>query len=237
MDMTEQALRSLPRYRPSEAARWLGVPDSTVRRWLADNACADWSPELARLIPSSPTDWCRQALSFLSLVAVHNLRLMLTEGHASLRSVRFMFLHCNCALQGVLPDGAVSYGDPQWERNPQPLYSRKFPAPIGCDWDFLRAWTEGARYGDPQWAGKVFGVQYDDDGQPEMLDLPIPAGEPILRINPLINFGQPSFIRGAAPLHAVRSRLTGGESLDAVAEDYGVPVLDVQRVLEGRLGP
>ena len=223
--------RSLPRYRPSEAARWLCVPDSTLRRWLAGSDSTDGLTAAGPMIPCESTDWCRKALSFLSLVAIYNLRLMLTEGHSRLKHVRFAFLHYNCALQGQMADGAVGYDDPERGGQPQPLFSRKFPVPIGGDWDFLKAWTEGVRYGDPRWAGKVFGVCYDDDGWPLSLDLPTPVGDPVLMVNPLINFGQPSFIRGAAPLHAVRSRVLAGEPFGVAAEDYGVPVMDVRRAV------
>ena len=88
-----QDLNSRPRYRPSEAARWLLVPDSTLRRWLAESVSVDGHAEDMPLIPSVQTDWCRQALSFESLVAIHNLRVLLTEGGSRLRVICYAIQH------------------------------------------------------------------------------------------------------------------------------------------------
>lgn len=92
----EEELWSRPRYRPSEAARWLGIPDSTVRRWLAAGIGTDDLSAAPPLIPSEPTDWCRRAQS---LVAAHNLRLMLTESRSTLgepSATRCDTTHASC---------------------------------------------------------------------------------------------------------------------------------------------
>ncbi len=62
------------------------------------------------------------------------------------------------------------------------------------------------------------------------LTLPTTDDE-ILVVDPARAFGQPTFKRGGARLVDVRNRVRAGESVDLVADDYGVPVADVYAAL------
>lgn len=55
--------------------------------------------------------------------------------------------------------------------------------------------------------------------------------EPLLIADPERAFGQPIFIHGGARLADVRGRIRAGEDEAAVAEDYAVPLEDVQAAL------
>ena len=68
-----------PRYSAAEAARWLAMPDSTLRRWMTEQARSAQHPDGLDLIASTRTEWCPRALSFVSLVAAHNIRVMLSH--------------------------------------------------------------------------------------------------------------------------------------------------------------
>lgn len=54
---------------------------------------------------------------------------------------------------------------------------------------------------------------------------------PLLRIRPAIADGDPLLVNGGAPLSAVRSRAEAGEPIASIAEDYGVPVADIDEAL------
>ncbi len=55
--------------------------------------------------------------------------------------------------------------------------------------------------------------------------------DPILEVEPTRAFGQPIFIHGGARLADVTSRVGAGESIRAVARDYGLPLQEVRAAL------
>lgn len=69
-----------------------------------------------------------------------------------------------------------------------------------------------------------------EGGWAARLILPI-TEEDLLVADPERAFGQPIFIHGGARLVDVRGRIEAGEAEAAVAEDYGVPLQDVQAAL------
>lgn len=53
----------------------------------------------------------------------------------------------------------------------------------------------------------------------------------LLRVRPAVAGGDPIFVNGGAPLSAVHSRAQAGESIQSIADDYGVPAADIEEVL------
>jgi uncharacterized protein (DUF433 family) len=72
-------------------------------------------------------------------------------------------------------------------------------------------------------------IEYDG-GWALRLTLPI-TSEKLLVADPERAFGQPIFVHGGARLVDVLGRIEAGEDPEAVAEDYGVPLIDVQAAL------
>ena len=77
--------RHVPLYSIPECARYLGLPVSTVRRWVAtsDSSASEDEQPLVQAAGSDPT-----ALSFTNLVELHVLALMRRKRKESLREVR-----------------------------------------------------------------------------------------------------------------------------------------------------
>jgi uncharacterized protein (DUF433 family) len=69
-----------------------------------------------------------------------------------------------------------------------------------------------------------------DRGWAARLALPI-TEKPLLLADPERAFGQPIFVHGGARLADVIGRIEAGEEEEAVAEDYGIPLTDVQAAL------
>ena len=190
-----------PRYSAAEAARWLAMPDSTLRRWMTEQARSAQHPDGLDLIASTRTEWCPRALSFVSLVAAHNIRVMLSHPSPEMGWPLVRATAARC----------VDADDPCG------LASRQFGTRIGI-WPFMDNWAVPSGC---DWTGEVFGVEYAASGEPVALKLPTGHTRYVMRVNPEINFGEPSFISGAAPLSAVRSRYLAGESVEDLAADYG----------------
>ncbi len=63
-------------------------------------------------------------------------------------------------------------------------------------------------------------------------ELVVPVTDrPLLRVRPSVADGDPIFLNGGAPLSAVRSRAQAGEPIKSIADDYGVPVADIDEAL------
>jgi uncharacterized protein (DUF433 family) len=51
-------------------------------------------------------------------------------------------------------------------------------------------------------------------------------------VDPERGFGRPIFARGAAPVESVVGRVRAGDPIAEVAEDFGVPELDLREYLD-----
>jgi uncharacterized protein (DUF433 family) len=74
-------------------------------------------------------------------------------------------------------------------------------------------------------------IEFDDEWASALI-VPVTTSE-VLRVRPEVADGDPLFVHGGAPLSAVRSRLQAGEPVASIAEDYGIPVDDVDEVVRG----
>ncbi|MGH3109769.1 MAG: DUF433 domain-containing protein [Gaiellaceae bacterium] len=73
-------------------------------------------------------------------------------------------------------------------------------------------------------------IDYAADGWAARLVSPATA-RPIVVVDPARAFGQPIFIQGASRVEDVLDRWKAGDPLLEVAEDFGVPVADVEDML------
>lgn len=73
-------------------------------------------------------------------------------------------------------------------------------------------------------------IAYGADGWAATLVSPATA-RPVVTVDPARSFGQPIFIRGAGRVEDVIDRWRGGDALADVAEDFGVPLEDVEDAL------
>ena len=66
-------------------------------------------------------------------------------------------------------------------------------------------------------------VEFDDEGYARLIRLPAYEVAELV-VDPTRGFGQPVFARGGARLEDALSLFRAGESLDVVADEYGIPV-------------
>ena len=79
-------------------------------------------------------------------------------------------------------------------------------------------------------------IEYGDDGYARLVYLPDYQHRQVVA-DPSRSFGQPIFVRGGARVSDVIDRFQAGESLPDLAEDFGVPLDDLEdalRVASGR---
>ena len=217
----------MPLYTFAEAARFLGVPTSTF---------STWAKGYVRRPPGRQA--VRGAAILTSVEAPHNFPVIPFVGLAE-GMVLAAFRRGGVSLQHIRQ--AVS------------ILERE----IGIEHALAtrRLYTDGAvilyDYADAEDADdlagltevvsrqKVFSpvvreylkrIEYGNDGWAEKLVSPA-TPRPVVVIDPRRSFGQPIFIQGAGRVEDVIDRWRAGDPLTEVAEDFGVPVEDVEDVL------
>ena len=73
-------------------------------------------------------------------------------------------------------------------------------------------------------------IEYGQDGWATTLVSPA-TPRPIVVADPARSFGQPIFICGAGRVEDVVDRWRAGDPLAEVAEDFGIPIQDVEDIL------
>jgi uncharacterized protein (DUF433 family) len=217
----------VPLYTAAEAARFLGVPSRTFSNWARGYTATfpDRRPVVGEPIVTS-VDAPRNfpTVPFVGLA----------EGMvvAAFRRAGVSMQHIRAAVAVLEEEIGVDHA----------LASR-------------RVYTDGARVlfdyaeqeGDPELAGltvvvsrqKVFAqviqeyltrIEWGADNWAERLVSPATRGRTVV-VDPHRSFGQPVFVRGGVRVEDVVDRWRAGESLTTVAEDFGVPVEDVEDYL------
>jgi uncharacterized protein (DUF433 family) len=77
-------------------------------------------------------------------------------------------------------------------------------------------------------------IEYARDGWARQLVSP-KTRDHVVVVDPRRAFGQPIFVHGAAPVESVISRWKAGESIEHVAQDFGVPPNDVEDYLRAAI--
>ncbi len=228
---TDDLRFAAPLYTLNEAARFLGVPTSTFATWARGyvrQPPARPPVHGAALVTSVDADCGFPSIPFIGL-AEGMVLAAFRRGGVSMQHIRkavaildheIGIAHA-LASQKVYTDGAVILFDYAGAQHDDELAGltevvsqQRVFAPI------VQAYLKRIEYGTDGWATQLASPT---------------TREPVVVIDPLRAFGQPMFMRGAAPVESVVSRWKAGESLDHVARDFGVPAADVEEYLRAAL--
>ena len=201
-------------YLPTEVARWLLLPATTLRRWMAEIVTTKRHPEGLTLVPSVATNLSTCCLPFSSVVSAHNIKALLNHPGVSWATIRGLALRCDeaeapCTLASSTLGEHLEGGS------------------LRTHWQKAVA------------TRLVFGVEYAPNGDPIALCLPTTHTQSVLRLKPGFGFGAPIFVRTSTQSDAVLSRWKAGESCEALADDYGIPLDHLQAAIRthGRAAP
>jgi uncharacterized protein (DUF433 family) len=216
-----------PLYTVAEAARFLGVPTSTL---------ATWAKGYVRRPPGRSE--VRGASIITSVDAPPNFPVIpfigLAEGMvlAAFRRARVSLQHIREAVAILEKEIGIEHA----------LASRRLytaGAVILFDYADAEHEEELARLTEVVKRQRVFApvvreflkrIDYAPDGWASRLVSPATV-RPIVIADPSRAFGQPIFIHGASRVEDVLDRWKAGDPLAEVAEDFGVPVEDVEDML------
>ncbi|CAN5386629.1 hypothetical protein BH23ACT9_BH23ACT9_05430 [soil metagenome] len=225
-DMRFRALR----YSVPESAGYMGVPYGAMHKWVAGYAFdVRNSPVSGDPILHATRAPKGYRLTFASLVeaqVIAGLRRG-TRGARSLQSLRRIVrqLRREIGDEWALASERlyVSGADVLWdiaERTSDEDAAQLVVIDSGqrVFHEALSQYLERIEYVD-EYAGRIF--------------LPI-TEDPVIVVDPTVNYGRPTFQSSGAPARPVLMRLAGGESIEAVANDYGIPIPELRQVMGER---
>ena len=221
---------SVPLYTVAEAAQFLGVPSSTLSTWSRGYIRRPPGRTEVRgepIVTSIDAPRSFPAIPFIGLAEGMVLAAFRRAG-VSLQHIRKAVavldreigIEHALASRKLYTDGAVILYD-YAERKDQELAE-------------LTEVVSQQRVFSPVIAEYLKRVRYDAGGWAVTLVSPATA-RPVVEIDPTRGFGQPIFIHGASRVEDVIDRWQAGDPLAEVAEDFGVPLEDVEEALRVRL--
>lgn len=217
--LTERDLREVPAYSIVEAAGYLRIPKSTLRAWLLGQSSFRPVIEIA--------DRKGRRLSFINLVEAFVLSGIRREHSIPLPKVRKAVEYLRRTFKTQRP-----LADEQFASDKAHLYVEKFGALIGV-------MQEGQIQLREIILDRLQYVRRDPKGMPEKIVL-FPAQRDTKRsasvvIDPRYSFGRPVLDGLGVRTAILAERFRAGESIDALARDYGAAPEAIQNAIRCEL--
>jgi|SRR5436309_1188423 len=219
--------RELPSYTVTEAARYLRMPQATLRSWVVGRYYpTEKGSQFFKPVISLPQpDW--PVLSFVNLVEAHVLEAIRREHEIPLRKVRLAvaFLGRHFASQHPLADH-------QFETDGLDLFIQRAGLLINLTQPGQLAIREIVQ-------AYLRRVERDVAGLPVRLypftrkrELDEPR---VIVIDPLVSFGRPVLVGTGISTAVVAERFKAGEAIEDLVRDYGRSHLEIQEAIRCEL--
>lgn len=209
---------TVPLYTLREAARYVRVPVALLRKWTKGSA----APAVTSLPPTAD----HLTLPFVGLVEAAVLAALRTAGiHGRELDHLLQALRREFGAEHVLASRTLASGDLLSAGGQLSLTGR-----AGADAPRRRDFLRGESTLGSLLRDELERISYADDGWASRLVLRL-EGRDLLEIRPAQARGKPVFIRGRAPLPAVVSRWRAGDRMKALADDFAIPIDDLEDAL------
>jgi uncharacterized protein (DUF433 family) len=227
----ETDVREVPSYGIMEAAHYLRIPPTTVRCWVAGR----YYPSKAGRQFSKPIihlpDLHSRLMSFMNLIEVHVLDAIRREHDIPLEKVRIAvnYLSKECPSRHPLADR-------EFQTNGIDLFIKKFGQLINISQDGQLAMRDVLE-------AHLHRIERDLEGIPVKLypftrkrDPRELKDEPkAVVIDPHVSFGRPVLAGTGVPTAIIAERYKAGESVDDLADDYGLKRLEIEEAIRCEL--
>jgi uncharacterized protein (DUF433 family) len=219
---TENDLREMPAYSIGEAAGYLRLPVSTLRAWLlGQRYTAGDTPKIFRPVIEI-ADAKQRQMSFINLVEAFVLSGIRREHSIPLPKVRKAVEYLRRTFRTRRP-----LAEEQFETDGVDLFVDKFGALIGATQEGQLQMREVIR-------DRLKRVLRDPKGVPQKIVL-FPARRPAEKgdivIDPRLSFGRPVIDGYGLRTAVLAERFYAGETVEELANDYGVPSEAIQNAL------
>ena len=227
MPEADQDPRELPAYSLTEAARYLRMPEATLRSWVAGRPYPTTAGQrFFRPVIHLP-EAGRPVLSFVNMVEAHVLDAIRRQENITLRKVRTAVTFLERSYDSRHP-----LAEHQFETDGLDLFIHKAGLLINLSQAGQLAMREIV-------AAYLRRVERDVKGLPIRL-YPFTrkrgAEEPrAVVIDPFVSFGRPVLAGTGIATAVLAERFKAGESVEELAKDYGRTALDIQEALRCEL--
>lgn len=231
MTKTDQDLRfDAPLYSLAEAARYLDVPSSTFSGWAKGyvRRSADRRPVTGAPVLSVAPTSSGPSIPFIALAEGMVFAAIRRTG-VPMQRIRPALL----ALQDEIGVDHALASERLYSDGAEVLYDfaeRQAESSMAAPAKDLIVLRSGQRVFTDIVSDYLQRIEYGTDGYARLLHLPgYRRGQVVA--DPTRSFGQPVFVHGAAKVSDVMDRFQAGESLPDLAEDFGVPIDDLEDAL------
>ena len=223
--------REIPTYTLGEAAQYLRIPRTTIRDWVTGRSFQNETvPRRSQPIIPVPKSIPR-LLSFINLVEVHVLDAIRRQHNISLEKVRkaIQFLQKQFPSKHPLVDH-------NFETNGIHLFIEKYGQLINIT-------QEGQLAIKDIMKAHLKRIEWDAQGIPQKLYpfihkrvfRPGQIEPTTVVIDPRVSFGRPSIIGTGIPILIIAERYKAGETVEDLADDYGLQPLQIQEAIRAVL--
>jgi uncharacterized protein (DUF433 family) len=219
-----------PAYRPSEAARILGLPVATVSAWCFGQNYPGPDGKKKRFQPVlKAADSRRRLLSFANLCELHVLSAIRRHHRVALPKVRRSLEYVRDRLSSPRP-----LLDTQFQTNGIDLF-------VAHASQLLNVSKEGQQALRGEFERALSRIERDRDGTPVRLfpftrsrsDL---ADQPTaVVVDPRLAFGRPALVKAGVTTDVIEDRFRAGDSPEEMAADYGVEQADIWEAIRFEL--
>ena len=216
------SLRDQPAYGVAEAARYLKLPAATLRSWVAGRAYPK-GESVATFAPLiKPARKLPPLLSFYNLIEAHVLRSLRTEHGVAIAQLRQAIKYAERAhnIERLLLRRDLS-------THAGKLFLEKYG-------ELINLTASGQIAMRRLLEEHLKRVEWDQWKFPVRL-YPYVSAEPTVQrpiaIDPGIAFGRPVVMRVGVSTSAIAGRIDAGETVEALAEDYGLKPAEIEEAV------
>jgi uncharacterized protein (DUF433 family) len=219
--------RELPAYNIAEAARYLRIPEATLRSWVAGRPYPTSAGQrFFRPVIYLPED-SQPVLSFTNMIEAHVLEAIRRKENITLRQVRTAVAFLERHYHSRHP-----LAEHQFETGGLDLFIRKAGLLINLSQSGQLVMREVV-------AAYLRRIERDVKGLPIRLYPFTRKREPeeprAVVIDPFVSFGRPVLTGTGITTAILAERFKAGESVEELAKDYGRTALDIQEALRCEL--
>ncbi len=220
--------REVATYGVSEAAHYLRIPRTTVRDWVTGRYYRSITGRRFSKPIVPLADPKAKLLSFMNLVEIHVLDAIRREHNITLEKVRKAVIYLSRQLPSKHP-----LADREFETDGIDLFIQKFGQLINISQAGQLAMKEVLRSHLRRIERDVAGIpvklypftrKRDSEDEPKAVV-----------IDPRVSFGRPVLAGTGIPTAVVAERYKAGESVDALAEDYGRQRFEIEEAIRCEL--
>jgi uncharacterized protein (DUF433 family) len=226
--------REIPAYTPGEAARYLRIPFRSVHNWAFGFVYQTSAGEKRRGLPLiEPADRSKNLLSFVNMAELHVLDALRNYHQISPQRLRQLIAYLRRTFDSAHP------------LIDEMMFTDQLNVFVEKAGTLINATREGQYAMRQILEAHLQRIDQDVDGlavrlYPFVRRKPDPGEAPreqpkVIALDPRVRFGRPVIVGTSIPTVEVAERFKAGDSVNALADEYGRPREEIEEVIRCEL--